>query len=85
MAVKTLGGTMHAAATLRRSEMPADEIRWVLGAPDAAVVHMLLELHAERLREQLADRLRALTEVEAALVGGSVAGIGAADVSRRAS
>lgn len=52
-------------AVLERSQMPAQEIRWVLAADDPSVVHMLLELHAERLREELAERLRALSEVEA--------------------
>jgi hypothetical protein len=70
---------------LRRCEMPAEEIRAVLGADDPAVVHMLLELHAERLREELATRLRALTEVEASLVGSLVGTIGAADGARQAS
>jgi hypothetical protein len=70
---------------LRRCEMPAEEIRAVLGADDPAVVHMLLELHAERLREELATRLRALTEVEASLVGSLVGTIGAPDGARQAS
>jgi hypothetical protein len=65
--------------------MPAEEIRAVLGADDPAVVHMLVELHAERLREELAMRLRALTEVEASLVGSLVGTIGAADGARQAS
>jgi hypothetical protein len=70
---------------LRHCEMPAEGIRAVLGADDPAVVHMLLELHAERLREELGARLRALTEVEASLVGSLAGAIGAGDVSRRAS
>ena len=53
------------AAVLERCQMPAQEITWVLIADDYNVVHMLLELHAERLREELAERLRALSEVEA--------------------
>jgi hypothetical protein len=53
------------AAVLERCQMPAQEIRWVLAADDPNVVHMLLELHAERLREELAERLRAISEVEA--------------------
>jgi hypothetical protein len=53
------------AGVLERCQMPAQEITWVLGADDPNVVHMLLELHAERLREELAERLRALSEVEA--------------------
>src|ERR1700741_3076728 len=38
-----------AAHLLRRCQMPQDEIRWVLTAEDPAVVHMILELHRERL------------------------------------
>jgi hypothetical protein len=55
------------AAVLERCQMPAQEITWVLTADDPNVVHMLLELHAERLREELAERLRALSEVEASI------------------
>lgn len=56
-----------AADVLRRCEMPAEEIRWVLTAEDPSVVHMLLELHVERLREELAERLAALSELESRL------------------
>jgi hypothetical protein len=45
--------------------MPADEIRWVLTADEPAVVHMVLELHRERLEEELAGRRKALGELEA--------------------
>ena len=55
------------AAVLERCQMPAQEIRWVLAASDPNVVHMLLELHAERLRDELAEHLRALSEVEVSL------------------
>jgi hypothetical protein len=56
-----------AADVLRRCQMPADEIRWVLTADDPAVVHMILELHRERLEEELAERRKALCEFEARL------------------
>jgi hypothetical protein len=49
--------------------MPEDEIRWVLTAEDPAVVHMILELHRERLEEELAERQRALGRLEASLNG----------------
>ena len=54
-----------AADVLRRCQMPEDEIRWVLTADDPAVVHMILELHRERLEEELAERREALGELEA--------------------
>jgi ATP/maltotriose-dependent transcriptional regulator MalT len=61
-----------AAEVLRRCQMPAQEIRWVLTADEPAVVHMLLELHVERLREELADRLAALSELESQLAGAAL-------------
>jgi hypothetical protein len=54
-----------AAELLRRCQMPEDEIRWVLTAGDPAVVHMILELHRERLEEELAERRKALGKLEA--------------------
>ena len=56
-----------AADALRRCQMPEDEIRWVLTAHDPAVVHMILELHRERLEEELAERRKVLWELEAQL------------------
>jgi hypothetical protein len=52
------------AEVLRRCEMPDDEIRWDLIADDPAVVHMILELHRERLEEELTERRKALGELE---------------------
>ena len=57
------------AELLRRCEMPEDEIRWVLTADDPAVVHMILELHRERLEEELTERRKALGELEARIAG----------------
>ncbi len=57
-----------AADVLRRCHMPPDEIRWVLIAEDPGIVHMILELHRERLDEQLAECRKALGEVELRLV-----------------
>jgi hypothetical protein len=51
--------------------MPEDEIRWVLTADDPAVVHMILELHRERLEEELTERRKALAELEARVVASS--------------
>jgi hypothetical protein len=56
-----------AAELLRRCQMPEDEIRWVLSAADPMVVHMILELHRERLEEELAERGKALGVVETSL------------------
>jgi hypothetical protein len=53
-----------AAKVLRRCQMPEDEIRWVLTADDPAVVHMILELHRERLEEELAEYRKGLQELE---------------------
>ena len=58
-----------AADVLRRCQMPPDEIRWVLAAEDPAVIHMILELHRERLEEELAKRRKALGELEPWLIG----------------
>jgi hypothetical protein len=54
-----------AADVLRRCLMPPDEISWVLTTRDPAVVHMILELHQERLAEELAERRKALIDLEA--------------------
>jgi hypothetical protein len=48
--------------------MPSDEIRWVLAADDPAIVHMILELHQERLEEELAERREALAALESRIV-----------------
>ena len=53
-----------AAELLRRCKMPEAEIEWILTADDPAVVHMILELHRERLEEELAERRKALAELE---------------------
>lgn len=53
------------AELLRRCKMPEVEIDWILTAEDPAVVHMILELHRERLEEELAEHRKALGELEA--------------------
>lgn len=58
---------MIAEDVLRRCRMPPDEIRWILTADDPAVVHMILELHIERLEEELTERREALGELDACL------------------
>lgn len=49
---------------LRRQGMPRREIRAVLGAGDPLVVHRLLELHRERLKEWLEEQQRLLSSIE---------------------
>jgi len=49
---------------LRRCQMPPTEVGWVLRAEDPATVHMIMELHRERLQEELSERLAALADVE---------------------
>jgi hypothetical protein len=44
--------------------MPSDEIRAVISAEDPALVHRYIELHTERISEQLAWRIRALRRIE---------------------
>jgi hypothetical protein len=58
---------VRAAVALRHAEMPRVEIRAILAADDPGVVRMYLELHRERLEEELADRRRILVAVERSL------------------
>jgi hypothetical protein len=53
--------------------MPEDEVRWVLTADDPAVIHMILELHRERLEEELAERRMRLQELELVLAAEAAA------------
>ena len=62
-----MDGIEQQTTMLERCQMPAQEIEWVLTAGDPNVVHMLLELHAERLREELVERITALSEVETSI------------------
>lgn len=62
-----------AAEVLRRCRMPEDEVRWVLTADDPAVIHMILELHRERLEEELAERRMRLQELELVLAAEAAA------------
>jgi len=64
---------VDAAEMLRKCQMPEDEIRWVLTADDPAVVHMILELHRERLEEELAERRMRLQELELVLAAEAAA------------
>jgi hypothetical protein len=61
--------TLDPVATLRRQQMPPDEIRAVLAADDPIVVRRLLELHRERMEEWLDDQRRIVASLERALMG----------------
>jgi hypothetical protein len=54
----------EAEATLVEQGMPTAEIRAVLVAEDPRVVRRYLELHRERLNEQLQDEWHAVDRVE---------------------
>jgi hypothetical protein len=58
---------IRAAGMLRRNRMPRAEIRAVLGAEDPEIVRRYLELHRERLEEQLAAHRRELDALACSL------------------
>jgi DNA-binding transcriptional MerR regulator len=49
---------------LRLHGMPSKEIRAILAAQDPELVHRYMELHRERLEEQLDEQLRTLDRLE---------------------
>jgi aspartyl-tRNA synthetase len=57
-----------AARGLLRLGMPFGEVRAVLEADDARVVHRYLELHRERLEESIVKRRRVLVALERSLL-----------------
>jgi hypothetical protein len=59
---------IRAVGTLRRSRMPRAEIRAVLSADDPEMVRRYLELHRERLEEQLAAHRRELDALARSLM-----------------
>jgi DNA-binding transcriptional MerR regulator len=59
---------IRAVGVLRRNRMPRAEIRAVLAADDPEIVRRYLELHRERLEEQLEDRRRALDALACSLM-----------------
>jgi hypothetical protein len=65
----------EAAETLLRCRMPEVEIAWVVAARDPATVHMIVELHRERLEEELEERRRLLGVVEAQLSRRATTGV----------
>jgi DNA-binding transcriptional MerR regulator len=58
---------IRVVGALRRNRMPRAEIRAVLAADDPEIVRRYLELHRERLEEQLEDRRRALDALACSL------------------
>jgi len=56
------------AGALLRQDMPFGEVRAVLDAADPAIVRRYLELHRERLEEQIVERRRALDVLERTLI-----------------
>jgi hypothetical protein len=62
---------IRAAALLRESRMPADEIRTIVTTADAELVHRFVELHLERLEEWLLEQRRTLASVEELLASGT--------------
>ena len=61
---------IRAAALLRESRMPADEIRTIVTTAEPEIVHRYLELHLERLEEWLVAQRRTLRSVERLLTSG---------------
>ena len=62
---------IRAAALLRESRMPADEIRTIVTTAEPELVHRYLDLHLERLEEWLLDQRRTLASVEELLASGT--------------
>jgi hypothetical protein len=62
-------GTAWAAEAPESAAMPQHEIRAVVTAEDPEVARRYLELHGERLEEELADRRRTLATVIRLLAG----------------
>ncbi|HJS26636.1 MAG TPA: hypothetical protein VJ913_05870 [Actinomycetota bacterium] len=62
---------IRAAALLRESRMPAEEIRTIVTSAEPELVHRYLELHLERLEEWLLEQRRTLASVEDLLATGT--------------
>jgi hypothetical protein len=62
--MKPSGSAQWAAGTLRRQNMPREEIRAVLAADDPEVIRRYLELHQERLEEWQLEQRWTLARVE---------------------
>ena len=58
--------------TLRRQEMPAEEIREILTTGDPEMVRRHLELHRERMQERLAEQQQTITSLERTLTEGLI-------------
>jgi hypothetical protein len=57
-----------AAGTLRLCDMPPEEVGAVLTADDPEIVRRFLELHRERLEEEVVERSRTLATLERYLI-----------------
>jgi hypothetical protein len=66
------GSIAWAISTLRDQGMPSEEIAMILGTAEPLVVHRYLELHRERLEEQLGEQRRTLGRLEELLSARSV-------------
>jgi hypothetical protein len=55
---------IRAAALLRESRMPAEEIRTIVTTAEPELVHRYIALHLERLEEWLLEQRRTLASVE---------------------
>jgi hypothetical protein len=64
MRIDALPGVSWVAETLRRQEMPDEEVGAVLTAGDRITVHRYLELHRERLQERFAEEQRTVWSIE---------------------
>ncbi len=59
---------VRAARTLRRQQMPLEEIRAILATDDPLIVRRYMELHRERLDEWIAEQRRKLASLERSLI-----------------
>jgi hypothetical protein len=66
------GSIAWAISTLRDQGMPSEEIAMILGTAEPLMVHRYLELHRERLEEQLGEQRRTLGRLEELLTARSI-------------
>jgi hypothetical protein len=66
------GSVAWAISTLRDQGMPPEEIATILGTAEPLMVHRYLELHWERLEEQLGEQRRTLGRLEELLTARSI-------------
>jgi hypothetical protein len=66
------GSIAWAISTLRDQGMPFEEIATILGTAEPLMVHRYLDLHWERLEEQLGEQRRTLGRLEELLTARSI-------------